>query len=207
METYLEHLERVREASKEGRDPPPSPSAESIGHAPEIMKYAKFGEQYFKGTEKEAMEIRKKLYATNSCFGNAQVWMTLTPDDLSDPIAAAYAGFVPRVATVDMDDEQRRLLDLENKADMAAAIAANPVACAIAFREQLRIFVENVIGWDLQKNRAHMRGRAMLQVLAFNLQVSPPPERYDTIVPFCMYHIVALLFEALLANNIISIRS
>jgi len=97
--------------------------------------------------------------------------MTLTPDDLSDPIAAAYAGFVPQPATADMGDEERKALDLENKANMAATIAANPVACAIAFHEQLRIFIEEVIGWDLDKQRARECGRAMLQILAFDLQV------------------------------------
>ena len=52
------------------------------------------GERAFKGTEAEALEIRKRMYATNTCFGNPHVWMTFTPDDLMDYIAAAYAGFV-----------------------------------------------------------------------------------------------------------------
>ena len=138
------------------------------------------GERAFKGTEAEALEIRKRMYATNTHFGNPHVWMTFTPDDLMDPIAAAYAGFVPTIATADMNNEEREFLATENKDHMAAVIAANPVACAIAFREQLTIFIEEVLGWNLSKSMG--LNRVMTPVIAFDLQARnddlPPPHIY-----------------------------
>lgn len=170
VEAWLAYSEVRRQKLHEGNDPPPMPSPDIIGHADKLFRHASIGERSMKGSEAETMQLRKKLYATNTCFGNAQVWLTITPDDLMDPIAAAYAGFVPNPITADMDDEMQASVARDNNDNMAAIIAANPAACAIAFREQLTIFIEEVLGWDFET--ATSRPRVMTEVIAFGLQVS-----------------------------------
>jgi hypothetical protein len=53
--------------------------------------------------------------------------------------------------------------------DMAMAVANYPVACAIAFREQVEIYVKHVLGWDLKTGRSEEGIMSLVQ--AFSLQV------------------------------------
>ncbi|KAK3257935.1 hypothetical protein CYMTET_32997 [Cymbomonas tetramitiformis] len=119
-----------------------------------------------KGTAAESVMIRKKLHATATRFGSHQLFVTITPDDLVDPIAAAYAGFTPSVNVDGLSDAE---VQIKNRDDMANTIAANPVACAMAFRAQLRIFIEEIIGWNLSDGTS--QSRVMAKVIAFNAQV------------------------------------
>ncbi|KAK3252958.1 hypothetical protein CYMTET_37769 [Cymbomonas tetramitiformis] len=130
------------------------------------MQHVQVGQQAMKGTAAEAVKIRNKLHSTATRFGSHHLFVTITPDDLVDPIAAAYAGFQPSTNIEGMSEDELRI---KNRDDMANTIAANPVACAMAFRAQLKIFIEEIIGWDLTDGISHPR--VMANVLAFNAQV------------------------------------
>ncbi|KAK3272454.1 hypothetical protein CYMTET_19253 [Cymbomonas tetramitiformis] len=132
----------------------------------EAGEHVQVGQQAMKGTAAEAVKIRNKLHSTATRFGSHHLFVTITPDDLVDPIAAAYAGFQPSTNIEGMSEDE---LQIKNRDDMANTIAANPVACAMAFRAQLKIFIEEIIGWDLTDGISHPR--VMAKVIAFNAQV------------------------------------
>jgi hypothetical protein len=153
METLLNHQEECRTAVRESRPPPPTPDREVIGDAETFMRHVKIGKKAMKGTEEEAVELRKMLYSGNTLFGGYHIWLTLTPSDLYDAIVAAYAGF-----------------KADNSDEMAEAIAKNPVACARGFRKQVEIYIKHILGWDLESGCSHEGIMSLVQ--AFTMQVT-----------------------------------
>eukprot|EP00854_Cymbomonas_tetramitiformis_P003084 gene3084-3914_t len=163
---WLDYLEKSKAAVCSGEAPPVRPYRDLVGDASRFIQHVQMGQQAMKGTAAESVMIRKKLHATATRFGSHQLFVTITPDDLVDPIAAAYAGFTPSVNVDGLSDAE---VQIKNRDDMANTIAANPVACAMAFRAQLRIFIEEIIGWNLSDGTS--QSRVMAKVIAFNAQV------------------------------------
>jgi hypothetical protein len=169
METLLNHQEECRTAVRESRPPPPTPDREVIGDAETFMRHVKIGKKAMKGTEEEAVELRKMLYSGNTLFGGYHIWATLTPSDLYDAIVAAYAGFKcgPRNAA---GADSSSALKGYHPDDMAEAIAKNPVACARGFRKQVEIYIKHILGWDLESGCSHEGIMSLVQ--AFTMQVT-----------------------------------
>ena len=169
MEAWIAHRVATSQAVCTGQPPPPPPPDDVIGHASSLFKHVHTGQQSLKGTEAEAIQLRKKLYAMDTRFGNHHVWFTITPDDLMDPIVAAYAGFVPKESTHGMSEADKAVLFLENKEQMAATIAANPVACAMGFRAQIDVLIAEVLGWDVATRSSN--ARVLSLVVSWSMQV------------------------------------
>ena len=93
MEAFINHKEECRTAVRQGHDPPQMPSRDVIGDAATLMKHVSIGKKAMKGTEEEAVELRKMLYGGNALFGSYDIWSTLTPNDETDATVAAYAGY------------------------------------------------------------------------------------------------------------------
>jgi hypothetical protein len=171
METYINHQESCRTAVRQGKPIPPTPAQADIGNAAILMKHVSVGKKAMKWTEEETVELRKKLYGGDTLFGNYTIWATLSPDDLRDKIAAAMAGYTFGEPSP-FAEPTSSSSNAYSADDMAEAIATNPVACARAFRKQLEIYVEHILGWDLKTGMSKEGAIGLVQ--AFSLQVSDP---------------------------------
>jgi hypothetical protein len=166
------HQEECRTAAREGQAIPQTPSPDVIGNAATLLKHVSIGKKAMKWTEEETVELRKMLYGGDTLFGSYTIWATLSPDDLKDAQAAAYAGFTFG------DDASLRNPFRESSSSptgysadgLAEAIANNLVACARAFRKQLEIYIKDILGWDLKTGTSKACAIGLVQ--AFSLQVS-----------------------------------
>jgi len=173
LEAYVNHQEAVRAAVRQSHVPPPMPSHDVVGHAATLMRQVVMGKKAMKGTEEEAVELRKKLYAGDTLYGSYDIWATLSPNDVTDSLVAAYAGY--KFSSEQQADTSSNTDSLTSPTeyrqdDMAMAVANNPVACAIAFRKQIEIYVEHILGWNLKTGRSEEGVMGLVQ--AFSLQVS-----------------------------------
>ena len=190
MQAFIEHKSMCRTAVSLGHDPPQMPCHDDIGDAAILMKHVSIGKKALKGTEEESVELRKMLYGGNALFGSYDIWNTLSPNDETDPIVAAHAGYKyePRTSAngtpaARQDDHRTAVLtgnDQPNptqttslkgysQGDMADAVANNPVACARGFRRQVEIYVKHIVGWDLETGMSNEGVMSLVQ--AFSIQV------------------------------------
>lgn len=172
------------------------PGPDVIGNAATAMKHVSIGKKAMRGTEEETLELRKMLYGGNTLYGNYTVWATLTPNDETDALVAAAAGYTfgptnrttgaagsAEESTTDPTAGNEQQADVSQNAnppsslkeysrdDMAEAVANDPVACARAFRKQVEIYVLHILGWDLKTGMSHEGIMSLVQ--AFSLQVTP----------------------------------
>lgn len=174
LEAYVNHQQEVRAAVRQSHPPPPMPGQDVVGNAAILMRKVAVGKSEMKGTEEAAIRLRKRLYAGNTLYGSHDIWATISPNDMNDGVVAAYAGYKFVSAGGHRADEtshpdwltppKERCQD-----DMSMAVAKNPVACAIAFRDQVEIYVKHIIGWDLKTGRSEEGIMSLVQ--AFSLQV------------------------------------
>jgi hypothetical protein len=188
MESYINHKDACRAAVRRGHDLPEMPSRDVIGDAATLMKHVSIGKKALKGTEEESTDLRKMLYGSNTLYGSHDVWATHTPNDETDAIVGAYAGYTygPRnPAPSETPAQQDDNTDLNgneqptptpasslkgySQNDMAEAVATNPVACARAFRRQVEIYVKHIVGWDLEAGMSNEGIMSLVQ--AFTIQV------------------------------------
>jgi hypothetical protein len=66
LEAYVHHQEEVRTAVRQSQVPPPMPGQDVVGNAASLMRQVAIGKKAMKGTEEEAVELHKKLYAGNT---------------------------------------------------------------------------------------------------------------------------------------------
>ena len=172
LEAYVNHQEAVRAAVRQSHVPPPMPSHDVVGNAATLLRQVAIGKKAMKGTEEEAVELRKKLYAGDTLFGNYHIWATLSPNDVTDGLVAGYAGYKfssEQQADASSNTNSSTSPTEYRQDDMAIAVANNPVACAIAFRKQIEIYVKHVLGWNLKTGRSEEGIMSLVQ--AFSLQV------------------------------------
>ena len=97
-----------------------------------------------------ATSFRQEVYAAHNSNGKAHIWFTFSPDDAQTFKIVWYA-LGPELAK-----------PYENKAPAGEfrfkILAKHPVAAALHFERILNIVVEQVIGWDIKRQRPFKKG-------------------------------------------------
>jgi len=128
----------------------PRPPASSSGLASTFFTDQKISNQAMQHSQAAAQRNRQDVYAAHANNGKANIWLTISPDDAKSFKVLWYA--------LDPKESAPSANAIPQGSKRFALLSKHPGAAALNFQRILKITIEDIIGWSLQKSRPFKKG-------------------------------------------------
>ena len=128
----------------------PRPPASSSGLASTFFTDQKISNQAMQHSQAAAQRNRQDVYAAHANNGKANIWLTISPDDAKSFKVLWYA--------LDPKESAPSANAIPQGSKRFALLSKHPGAAALNFQRILKITIEVIIGWSLQKSRPFKKG-------------------------------------------------
>ena len=155
------HKQNCFKAAKAGRK---NPSADHLDPRAQLFcSSIRTSSSAAEHTVDHAQNARVKMFAMHNGFGKPTWWVTVTPDDLHSLKIWDISGTNIKMLSDDYvpTEPPTATLRLKN-------VSSNPGAAAINFQHVMRVFLEDVLGWDSSRQAPRRSGGLFGNVSAWS---------------------------------------